>query len=57
MANIEYCDNTNCLLNRDQNCTAREVIFDENATCVTVRYQEDIPSDTEMPQDSIEREG
>ncbi len=57
MADIKYCDTMNCLLNRGHNCTAHEVIFDENATCTTARYHDDVPSDPEIPQDSNELDG
>ncbi len=43
MVQIEYCDNTNCLLNNNHKCGAQEVDIDENATCITACYDEGDP--------------
>lgn len=56
MAQIEYCDNVNCILNHRHTCTAPEVDFDHTGSCITARYEggdtprkrgESAPADTE----------
>ena len=49
MAIIEYCDNINCVFNKSYSCCAQTVDFDENACCITVRYDEE-----EIPPESSE---
>jgi len=47
MALIEYCDNTHCLYNQSYSCTAEEVVFDDNACCITARYSDEASLKTE----------
>ena len=47
MSRVEYCDNINCLFNRQRECSAPGVVFDENAICVTARYDDENLSQTD----------
>ncbi|MFC1728745.1 hypothetical protein ACFL6I_00275 [candidate division KSB1 bacterium] len=41
MSLVEYCDNVNCRYNAEFRCTEPEVMFDDNAICVTALYESD----------------
>jgi len=44
MTDISYCDNTNCIYNKNFKCTyPKNIILDENATCLIAQYKNDAP--------------
>ena len=43
MGIIEYCDNINCLNNKKYKCVEQDVDFDENANCISTRYEGNEP--------------
>ena len=42
MTSVSYCDNTNCLYNKEYKCFSKEgITLDESASCITASYETD----------------
>ncbi|MFC1477517.1 hypothetical protein ACFL6L_03515 [candidate division KSB1 bacterium] len=54
MAVVEYCDNVNCAFNKKFRCTAADVDFDDDATCLTASYNDETGPHKEKSSDSGE---